>query len=43
MKTLLCGIIAMLLTAVALSGCGSITQESAMEWLARQPALVDDP
>jgi len=43
MKTLLCGIIAMLLTAAALSGCGSIRQESAMEWLARQPALVDDP
>jgi hypothetical protein len=43
MKTLLCWIIATLLTAVALAGCGSIRQETAMEWLARQPAFVDDP
>lgn len=44
MKSLLSKIIAALLvTTAALAGCGTIKEETAMEWLARQPVFTDDP
>ena len=43
METLAYRIIAILLVAVSAAGCGTIIQETAMEWLARQPVFIDDP
>ncbi len=37
MKTLGYRLIAALLLASALAGCGAVKQESATEWMARQP------
>jgi hypothetical protein len=37
MKTLIFKIVAAALVAIALASCGTARQESAMEWLARQP------
>ena len=43
MKKFAYRIIAIVLVAVSAAGCGSIQQETAMEWLARQPVFNDDP
>jgi len=43
MQTFLTGIIAALLVTAALAGCGTLKEETAMEWLARQPVFTDDP
>lgn len=43
MKSLLSKIMAALLVTAALAGCGTIKEETAMEWLARQPVFTDDP
>lgn len=42
MKSLITKIIATAVIAVTLAGCGTVVQESAMEWLQRQPQLADD-
>ncbi len=42
MKRLIIRTLAAALFAVALAGCGSIKQESAMEWLESQPWTSDD-
>jgi hypothetical protein len=41
MSKLTLKIICVLLFGAAISGCGSIKQESAMEWMARQPQYID--
>ncbi len=41
MSKLILKTIAVMLAATALAGCGSIKQESAMEWMARQPQYID--
>lgn len=46
MKTLIVKAVAAVLfavTAVSLSGCGTVVQESAMEWMQRQPWTSDSP
>ena len=43
MKIRWVNIIAALAAAAALSGCGPIIQESAMDWLQRQPVFIDNP
>lgn len=42
-KTLVSRTIAALLVLAALAGCGPIVQETAMEWMARQPVFTDNP
>jgi hypothetical protein len=42
MKSILYGFAAALILAASLSGCGTAPQESAMQWMQRQP-LVTDP
>ncbi len=42
MKTWVLRIIAAALCAAALAGCGTVQNESAMEWLQRQPWTSDD-
>lgn len=37
MKPLITKIVVAILVTVALAGCGTVTQESAMEWMQRQP------
>jgi hypothetical protein len=39
----LCRAIAMLLAAATLAGCSTVVQESAMEWMVRQPSRIDGP
>ena len=34
-------IFALLMAAVAVAGCGTVVQESAMEWMQRQPNYID--
>jgi uncharacterized protein YceK len=41
MKTFFYRILAALIVATTLSGCGTIRQESAMEWMQRQPVFMD--
>lgn len=36
-KSLIAKVVAAVLVTVALAGCGTVTQESAMEWMQRQP------
>ena len=43
MKKLIAKICVAVLVAGVLSGCGSIRQESAMEWMERQPWSSDGP
>lgn len=40
MTSLITKIVAAILVAVALAGCGTVTQESATEWMQRQPRPV---
>ncbi|HTD91316.1 MAG TPA: hypothetical protein VK663_11680 [Burkholderiales bacterium] len=41
MKTITYGILAGLILAASLSGCSTVRQESAMEWMQRQPWIID--
>lgn len=41
MKTTIYGIVAALILAASLCGCDTVRQESAMDWMQRQP--VSDP
>ena len=43
MKTITYRILVAIIVASALAGCQTVKQESAMDWLARQPFLTDDP
>lgn len=40
MKPLITKLVAAILVAVALAGCGTVTQESAIEWMQRQPQPI---
>lgn len=41
MKPLITKIVVAILVPAALAGCGTVTQESAMKWMQRQPRTVD--
>ena len=41
MKTLVSRIITALLLAAAIAGCSATKEETAMEWLGRQPVYTD--
>ena len=41
MKSIVYAILAAIALVSALSGCGTIKQESAMEWMQRQPWIID--
>jgi len=41
MKTFVYRIFAAIVVVTSLSGCGTTKQESAMEWLQRQPVVID--
>jgi outer membrane PBP1 activator LpoA protein len=43
MKLILYRLLAALITAATLAGCHTVKQESAMEWMQRQPMLIDGP
>jgi uncharacterized protein YceK len=43
MKTLIIKIFAAMLMAATLAGCSTVIQESATEWLQRQPWTNDSP
>jgi outer membrane PBP1 activator LpoA protein len=43
MKSTLYRLLAALIAAATLAGCGAIVQESAMEWMQRQPSRIDGP
>ncbi len=43
MKTLIIKIIAVVLFAATLAGCHTVIQESATEWMQRQPWTSDAP
>ena len=40
---ILCRIVALMLASMLLASCSAVKQESAMDWLARQPVFTDDP
>ena len=39
-KSLITKVVVGLLVAAVLGGCGTLTQESAMEWMQRQPQTI---
>lgn len=41
MKAAICRLLALLMFTMTLAGCGTIKQESAMEWMQRQPMVTD--
>jgi hypothetical protein len=41
MKSRICCFIAGVIAVIALGGCATIQPESAMEWMQRQPMLID--
>jgi hypothetical protein len=41
MKSRICGFIASVIAVIALGGCGTIQQQSAMQWMQSQPMLTD--
>lgn len=41
MKSPVYAVIAALLLCAGLAGCGTVQQESAMEWMQRQPMVTD--
>ena len=43
METIAYRILLAVVLAAALAGCQTVKQESAMDWLQRQPFLTDDP
>lgn len=43
MRVVITKILAGCLFAAALAGCGTVQQESAMEWMQRQPWTSDSP
>lgn len=43
MKALLAKVVTAVLLAATLAGCHTVKQESAMEWMERQPWVSDGP
>lgn len=41
MKTILLRVVAALAVAMIFAGCANVKQETAMEWLQRQPLIMD--
>ncbi len=41
MKPIWVRILAVIMVTAAVAGCGTVVQESAMEWMQRQPNYID--
>lgn len=41
MKSIACKIVAALMLVGALAGCATVEQESAMDWMQKQPRPID--